>query len=65
MSEAKDDTTEPATSTVNDDDQGQPVRSARPSRKVRAAILFNGAALLSTTALLVNLEPKAPPFKGD
>jgi hypothetical protein len=64
MSKAKDDTTEPVTSTANDD-QGQPLRSARPSRKVRAATLFNGAALLSTTALLVNLEPKAPPFKGD
>jgi hypothetical protein len=37
----------------------------RPSRRRRIKTALNTTALLSTTAVLVAIEPKMPPLKGD
>ncbi|WP_186762945.1 hypothetical protein [Lentzea tibetensis] len=42
-----------------------PPVAAKRSPRVRAAALFNSSVLLATTALIIAIEPKAPPFKGD
>ncbi|HEV7653220.1 MAG TPA: hypothetical protein VGP36_00575 [Mycobacteriales bacterium] len=39
--------------------------SIRPSPLVRLRTAFNTAALLSTTAVLVAIDPKNPPFRAD
>ena len=42
-----------------------PHTAADRSRGRRAAALINTTALLATTALLVAIDPKIPPYKGD
>ncbi|WP_186762947.1 hypothetical protein [Lentzea tibetensis] len=42
-----------------------PPAAAQRSRRWRVAELFNSTALLATTALIIAIEPKNPPFKGD
>jgi hypothetical protein len=37
----------------------------RPTPLVRLRTAFNTAALLSTTAVLVAIDPKSPPFRAD
>jgi hypothetical protein len=39
--------------------------SARPSPPVRLRTAFNASALLGTTAVLVAIDPKIPPFRAD
>jgi hypothetical protein len=39
--------------------------SARPSPLLRLRTSFNTAAVLSTTAVLVAIDPKSPPFRAD
>jgi hypothetical protein len=55
---------EPASRT-GDHDPAEPQPKIGPSRRSRVSAFLHGSTLLSTTALLVVIEPKAPPFKGD
>jgi hypothetical protein len=54
---------EPARQPFNDPVEPQP--KGQSSRRPRVGALIHGAALLSTTALVVVLDPKIPPFRGD
>ncbi len=61
MNNEHQDETRPST-----DDDGAELRSSNhPPRKLQASALFNGAALLSTTAVVIADQPKLPPYQGD
>ncbi|WP_186762948.1 hypothetical protein [Lentzea tibetensis] len=42
-----------------------PSVTAKLPRHRRAAQLLNATAVLATTALVIAVEPKLPPYKGD
>lgn len=42
-----------------------PPAAAKRSRRWRVAELFNSTTLLATTALIIAIEPKNPPYRGD
>ncbi len=58
-----DDEPDPPTSPTEPD--GLAPTGCPQSRRWLPVAVVNAAALLSTTALMVALEPKMPPYKGD